>query len=177
MDGCMMVHGLSEWQDLQVRFDADSWVSPSEPPDAGFGRLRPSGALQRWLARGSFALLWLDAASAGDLPLWRLLPCGGADVWSHHHGGNDREGNQLEKLTETLHERPACVDSVVDLLQMAGRLLGAVAVLLAVPVGLAALRLACVAAVEEEEESGSETAPLTSRRTMGPRVHADEDSL
>ena len=28
-------------------------------------------------------------------------------------------------LQETLHERPACVDSVVDLLQMAGRLLGA----------------------------------------------------
>ncbi|CAK9108239.1 unnamed protein product [Durusdinium trenchii] len=83
----------------------------------------------------------------------------------------------LTTMEETLHERPACVDSVVDLLQMAGRLLGAVAVLLAVPVGLAALRLACVAAVEEEEESGSETAPLTSRRTMGPRVHADEDSL
>eukprot|EP00913_Durusdinium_trenchii_P008414 g7902.t1 len=69
-------------------------------------------------------------------------------------------------MEETLHERPACVDSVVDLLQMAGRLLGAVAVLLAVPVGLAALRLACVAAVEEEEAAG----PLFARKMCSPRT-------
>ncbi|CAE7358751.1 rnf217 [Symbiodinium natans] len=54
-----------------------------------------------------------------------------------------------KRSLETLHTRPACVDTVVALLRLAGQGFGGAAAAVAVPVAIAAIRLACAGDQEE----------------------------
>lgn len=71
----------------------------------------------------------------------------------------------LTSMEETLHERPACVDTVVELLMFVGRGFGTVAAVISLPVFFAALRVACAAGRELDDTSSSDEMrePLSGR--------------
>eukprot|EP00434_Breviolum_minutum_P005829 symbB.v1.2.005140.t1/scaffold226.1/size261315/19 len=78
----------------------------------------------------------------------------------------------LTSMKETLEERPACVDAMVELLEIAGKGFGVAALVLALPIASAAIRLACASSDKDQSESSdSERVPLT-RRT---EAYQDED--
>ncbi|OLQ09041.1 hypothetical protein AK812_SmicGene7390, partial [Symbiodinium microadriaticum] len=77
----------------------------------------------------------------------------------------------LTSMEETLHTRPACVDTVVALLRFVGRGFGTVAAVISLPVFFAALRVACAAGRELDDASSSDEMrePLSGRPGPGHR--------
>lgn len=179
-DGCVMYRTEGIWSENRVKEKLQAAHEQYEQLTCGFRRCRLLNPLT------------LDLANCGP-----RARCKGQRVdslrffsWMQHvqetfHCGGFCQPEVpifgLSTMKETLEERPACVDAIVELLQIAGKGFGATAVVLAVPMALMAIRLACVASEEVPgSSSGSEAAPLTRRGTghrghRSTRAYPDED--
>lgn len=178
-DGCVMYRTEGIWSENRVKEKLQAAHEQYEQLTCGFRRCRLLNPLT------------LDLANCGP-----RARCKGQRVdslrffsWMQHvqvtfHCGGFCQPEVpifgLTTMKETLEERPACVDAIVELLQIAGKGFGATAVVLAVPMAFMAIRLACVASEEKGSSSGSEAAPLTRRGTghrghRSARAYPDED--